>query len=1144
MSLQFILGASGSGKSSCLYHMISREAAEHPERNYIVLVPDQFTLETQKTLAEMSGRGGILNIDVLSFHRLAYRVFEEVPALQKTVLEDMGKMLLLRKVLSEQKENLGYFKHGLYRPGFLDECKSFLCELTQYSVEDEDFDRMEEIFGGQRLVAGKLEDIRLIYGALKEKMGDTYMMAEELVPQLTGVAASIPMLQDSVICLDGFTGFTPTQYELLSVLLGVCGRMIVTVTIDRTNRRDSVFRISQDTIKKLSRLAEEIPTGIEEPVMTGKGAQLTPYRLAGSAVLDFLEQQLFSYSGAHWKGEAEGVRIRVCRRESDEAAYVARTIWWLVREEGYRYDDIAVVTGDIAAYEQPLAREMERMGIRYFMDCKKNIGANALAEYLISFMEMYRRNMDYESTFRFLRCGLSPLEPEETDVLENYVIAQGRRGIRSYQREWQYATKRTDLVLVNEYREKLMASVGEACAGLRGGKKTVREFTVILYRLIVKNKLYERLREQGKRFEESGDVILAREYQGIYRLVMELFDEMVKLLGGETVTFREYEELLKAGISGGLMGFVPPESNQVVVGDVERSRLKDIKVLFFIGVNDDRIPKRQGSPGILSEGERKRIAEGGVQLAPTPEEQSATEQFYLYLTMTKASEKIYLTFSKIGSDGSSKRPAYLIHQVHGLFPSAAVEDEDAALLPGCAEEQRVAAVFGTDRGRSYLIRQLADGDYRDDPCWWELASYYQKREPGLLPGLLAMRRPGKEQSAISREAAGLLYGDRIFGSVSRLERFAACPYAHYIIYGLGLRERERHDVDYLDFGNVFHGAMEHFSHELEERGITWKDMAGEEAETLAEDSVEYAVQDYGGHKFFQSKRTEFVIRRMKRVLKSAVWGMWRQKKEGEYEQRSSEQKFSSAFELGEGKKMTLGGVIDRVDTCEKPGETHVKIVDYKTSEHKLALDRVYYGLQLQLVTYMQAALEMQGREHPGGKSVPAAMLYYWIRESMVDWREEPEEERRRRELEEFRCRGYVNDGTELLGELDQNLVDGEELCRGTSSQVIPVRVNASDGKLSANSAVMSTEQFEKLMSHADKKIREFGGRIYEGEIRAAPFQMSGETGCSHCRLQGICGMEEKTLARRAREFQPMREEEVWEVLYGRDSVDGGTEEDH
>lgn len=1136
MSLQFILGGSGSGKSTYLYHMISKEAAEHKNQNFLVLVPDQFTLETQKTLVEQSGRNGILNVDVLSFHRLAYRVFEEVPALRKTVLEDMGKMMLLRKVFAEQKSNLKYFKRGLYKPGFLDECKSFLCELMQYAIDEEDFDRMEESLGGEGLMAWKIQDLRLIYHELKKKMGDTYMMAEELVSQLTGVAASVSLLQNSVICLDGFTGFTPTQYELLGELLACCDRMIVTVTTDRTGRRKNVFSISTDTMTRLSKMAAEVPVVIEEPVITGKGKAKIPYRVAGSKELSFLEEHIFSYGKERWQEEVSDLMIRVCRRESDEAAFVARKIWQLVEEQGYSYDDIAVVTGDIAAYEQHLAREMKRMGIRYFMDYKKSIGANAMAEYLISFMEMYRKGMDYESTFRFLRCGLSPLTPEETDILENYVVAQGRRGFRSYQHEWEYAVDKIDLVLVNEYRVKFMETVQETFTELRGGKKTVKEFTEILYRLITRNNLYERIQETRIRFEEEGNVLLAREYKSIYRLMMELFDELVELLGTEKVSFYEYEELLSAGISEGLVGFVPPSANQVMVGDVERSRLKNIKVLFFLGVNDDRIPKRQGGPGILSEGERKKIADSGIELAPSAEKQAYTEQFYLYLTLTKPSDLLILTYSKMGGDGSSKRPAALIHSIRQMFPEIELEEDE--------KQSSLQEILGTDRGRSYLISHLADGSFRQDMCWWELAAYYQKKEPEFLPGLLSMRESGKGKSRLSKEAAELLYGKQIYGNVTRLEQFARCPYAHFILFGLGLKEREEYSVAAFDYGNVFHAAMEHLSHILEEQERQWQDVPEGEVRQMAADCVEYAIGGYKGQMFHQSKRVEFMVTRMKSVMENTVWSIWKQMKEGAFVQTYSEKRFSGRDELSalkiplsDGRYMVFGGQIDRVDTCDIDGERLIKIIDYKSGSHSLSLSKVYYGLQLQLVTYMAAAMELEEKNHPDTKAVPAAMLYYQMKEPELAWQKESEAEHESRILKEMKCTGYVNDAPEILEKIDHRLAEDGEIRPGGTSAVVPVSIKKSDGKFTENSRILSTEQFETLILHTRKKMEEFGNRIYDGEIEAAPYQMASESGCDHCNLKGICGMEKKELAERVREYPNMGEKEVWEVLYGRDSVD-------
>lgn len=1128
MSLQFVMGGSGSGKSTWLYRMLCEEASVFRDKKYLVLVPDQFTLETQKTLVEQCG--GILNIDVLSFHRLAYRVFEEIPALQKTVLEDMGKMMLLRSVFTEQKDRLQYFHKGLYKPGFLDECKSFLCELMQYAIEDDDFDAMEESVGKNSVMARKIQDIRLIYHAFREKMGDTYTTAEELVPQLTRVVSSMEKLQGATVVLDGFTGFTPTQYDLLRELMLCCDRMFVTVTTDRTGKRGQVFSLSTDTVTRLSEIAIESHVEICEPVVTGKGKEKIPYRLSKNAELAFLEEHLFSYDRIWWKEAVSSIEITACRKESAEAAWVAQRIFWLVEEEGYRYEDIAVVTSDIASCEQNLRTEMNKMGIRYFLDYKKNIATNALAEYLLSFLEMVRRGFDYESTFRFLRGGLSPLLAEETDILENYVLASGKRGIRAYRENWEYKVRRVDTVLVNAYREKFVSAVDEAVCEISGGKKTVYEFTGILYRLIVKNNLYDRIREICLKWEEEGKQTLAAEYRRVYRLLMDLFDEMVELLGEETVTFAEYQDILASGVSEGLMGFIPPEPNQVMIGDVKRSRLKDIKILFFMGVTDDRIPSSQGTPGILSENDRRRIAQAGVVLAPSDEEKSFTEQFYLYLTLTKASEKLILTYSRMGEEGSSKRPAYLIRQINSLFPRLVIEKEE--------EDHSVKHILGCDMGRSYLVTHLAGGTFHRDPIWWEIASWYERKDPRSVAGLLSYRLSDHSASSLSKEAAACLYGSAIYGSVTRLERFARCPYAHFILYGLDLKERENYTIGFSDYGNVYHEAMEHFSHQLEESGKRWKDLTLEEVYAWADLGVDYATERYRGDLFYQSKRTEFMRERIKKIVRISCWGLWEQMKAGNFEQLYSEKKFfggegleSLTIALPEGKKMILGGQIDRVDLCETDGVNLIKIMDYKSGSTSLELDRVYHGLQLQLLTYMAAALELEKKRQPHRIASPAAMLYYRMDEPELPWKEESEGAARERLLSALKCKGYISDDPAVLEKIDESLV-GE----GRRSLMYPVGFKK-DGSFDRYSHILSDEQFSLLMQHTHKRLEESGCRIYDGEIAAKPYSFQNESGCDYCMFSDICGVKEKERAGCSRDLAEVEEDEIWEVLHGRYHMD-------
>lgn len=1117
MALQFIFGSSGSGKSTELFNRICTQAQKNANTQFLVLVPDQFTLETQRTLVEKNTGKGILNIDVLSFHRLAYRAFEEVPALRKTVLEDMGKMMLLRKVFVEQKNNLQYFKRGLHRTGFLDECKSFLCELTQYAIEDEDFDKMLEAVENDSLMGLKLMDLRLIYNEFKKKLGDSYMMAEELVPQLTRVVSSLEMMKKCVICLDGFTGFTPTQYELLGEMLKCCETMYITVTMDKMMHRGNVFQISTDTVRRLTKIASEQGVLIEEPIWTGKGKEHIPYRLANNEELSFLEKNIFSFTDERWEEEPKNLEMVLCHRDLEEAAYVARRIWWLVKEQGYDYEEIAVVTANIANYEQELSKEMTRLNIPFFLDYKKSIGANAMAEFIMSFCNMVDKGMDYESTFRFLRCGLSPLTREEVDLFENYVLARGYRGLATYQKEWQEQVEHLDLIQINEYRQMFLNSVEKTMQQLMGGKKSVREFTKILYQMLIDNDIYSKLQEKSKQFEEQGKKILAREYKSIYRLMMNLFDEYVELLGTEQVTFREYTELLAAGANEALIGFIPPTSHQVVVGDVHRTRLKNIKVLFFLGVNDDSIPKSKDAPGILSEMERRKLNEIGVELAPDTEDAFYTEQFYLYLALTKASEKVILTHSLIKSDGSSKRPAYLIEQIKKLYPALKIQWEEG--------EQSIQKILGSDNGKSYLLHHLADDSYEEDEIWWGIAAYYEEKQPGILQELLQIRNSSKGKMPLRKEATERLYGKILEGSVTRLEQFVKCPFAHFARYGLRLKERVQFEISGVDHGNIFHKSMEHFSHELEKREKEWQDLTEEEAKELAGQCVEYVVGRYEGDKYFQSKRAEFMVRRMKNELVNSVWAMWRQMKAGNFYQYYTEKYFTGSKEEGlealripleEGNEINLSGVIDRVDVSSTEEGELVKIVDYKSSDwFDLSLVEMYYGLQMQLITYMAATKEMLQKEMPEKNIIPAAMLYYAIKEKNLEWKKESEEEHENRLLESMQSKGYVN--------------------------VDPVVQENMDSEYKKT---MSTIQFERLMNHSKEKMKECGEQIMQGDIEVAPYSYDGRSGCDYCSYAGVCGKNYEGEKALAREFKPMKDEEVWEELYERSQMDDGSREDN
>lgn len=1124
MALQFIMGSAGSGKSTFLYDMIARQAAEHRDKQYFVLVPDQFTLETQKTLVERSGAGGILNIDVLSFHRLAFRVFEQLPALERTVLEDTGKTMLLRKVLSEQKDRLVYFKKGMDKPGFLDECKSFLCELMQYGIrEDSEFKKLSEL-------GPKFEDIRWLYECFQEKMGDAYMMAEELTVQLTRVVHEMEGIRGSVICLDGFTGFTPTQYELMERLLGLCDEMYVTVTTDATGKRGGIFQISQETIKSLTRLANRIPVEVRPPVIAGKGAGKKPYRFREDGELAFLERNLFCYPCSVWQDRTEDVSLYIGRKPQEEAAYVARKIWWLTAEGKYQFQDIAVITGDIPAYEQLLSTEFSKMGIRYFMDAKKNIGANWVAEYIQSVLAMYRTNMDYESTFRFLRCGLSPLTREETDFLENYVIATGKRGFSAYDKEWQYPAGTLPLDGINASRQKLCGCLRELFQDLGGAKKTVEEYTRALYAFLVRQEVYEKMLAQSEVFAGEGEELLAREYRNVYKVVMNLFDEMVELMGDERVSMEEYQQLLAAGISEGLVGFIPPKANQVVVGDMVRTRLKDIKILFFVGFSDDLVPGGMQAPGIVNSRERRQIEQMGITLAPTGNKKMVNDLFYLYLLVTKPSEKLIFSYSENTAAGESRHESYILTKIRKIFPQMNV-------VVG-QEESGAEKCLGTDRGIDFLLSGLRQEEIRsgkDRNAWWELWKHYRDAEDfPWLKQAAARSLEGRKEGKLSEQALRYLYENELYGSITKLEQFAKCPFAYFILYGLALKERQEYTVAAPDFGNVVHDTLKRLSDRMQDKKMQWRQMDETTITQMVGECVEQSVGAYRDVLFRQSKRMEYMITRIKRMMVRTVQAISEQMRRGAFEQRYSEAGFSyhdnlpsMKISLGGEKKLVFSGIIDRIDTYEDEENVFVKVVDYKTGGVKLSLNSVFHGLQMQLVLYMAAALDMEKQKHPDKNVMPAGMLYYYVKDPVIRL-EGAQDDRDLQEemLKEYQCGGYVSEDARVLQKLDSVFGTNGYLEHGVKSSCVPVNVTAK-GEFGRYAKVMSDAQWDKLIAHTMKQAAEFGTEIMEGNIAVSPYRLGAETGCDYCGLRGICGMERSEFAEKCRTMEEKDEESIW-----------------
>lgn len=1107
MPLKFVFGPSGSGKSSYLYQHVIQESMKYPERNYIVLVPEQFTMQTQKDLVMMHERKGIMNIDVLSFARLAYRVFEETGGGGLPVLDDEGKNLILRKIAGDYESELKMLGGHMKKQGYISEVKSVISEFTQYDIGEDEIERVMESAGESSRLYYKLADIRLLYRGFTDYLQEKYITKEELLDVLSCEVEKSERLKNSTVVLDGFTGFTPVQDRLLGELMRHCREVIVTVTMDRRGNPYvyehpyQLFALSKQMVTSLLQIAKQNKIPVEEPVEL---YDHVPWRFKEQEALAFLEKHLFRYGAGAYEKEQEQVKLHLAKNPREEAYAVAEQVRRMMREDRYRLRDIGVIVSDMDVYADHLKQAFIKYDIPFFMDHKRSILLNSFVEYIRSVLHMAEQSFSYESVFRFLRTNLAGFTYEEIDELENYVIGLGIKGYKHWQEKWTRKLRgmaQEDLDKMNHYRRQLVEKVDGLIYVLRQRRKTVADITRAIYEFMVQENLQVRLAEQEELFKAKGELALAREYAQIYRIVIELFDKFVELLGDEQVSLSEYCKLLDAGLEEARVGVIPPEVDQVVIGDMQRTRLKDIKALLFAGANDVYLPGALLRNGLLSELDREKFAREKLTLSAGGKEKAYVQKFYLYLNLTKPSEKLDIYYSKVSADGKSVRPSYLIQELQKLFPKLKVRDEERYL-----KEQELTENIGFDR----MIREFVQKRHETDGAWCELYNWY-KKNPKWQEKVERFLEAGyyrKPLDALTEEAAKRLYGEEFETSITRMERFAVCAFSHFLTYGLGLREREEYDFQAADLGNVCHRALERFSYKVEREAGDWLKLTEEKRKQYVEESVEEAIADYGNSILYSSSRNAYLIVRMKRMLEKTVWALTKQLAAGDFKPAAYELRFAN-------------GKIDRVDTCEDGDCVYVKVIDYKTGSKSFDVTALYHGFQLQLMVYMDAALQMEQKKHPEKEILPAGVFYYRIQDPLIDRPKEGEEQESI--LKELKPDGMISLEKEVLGHLDHCMV-GE-------SSVIPVKYNK-NGSLSKSSKAASAQDFYLMMKYAVNKVEEIRQKILSGDVKVNPYRRGTETSCDYCSYRQICGFDTKMEGYRYREIEAMSVDKVIQAMKG------------
>lgn len=1145
MSLQLILGTPGSGKTVWMNEYIINESLKNPEKKYLILVPEQFTMETQRLIVQEHPRRGTMNIDVLSFVRLAHKVFAEMGCEDYVVLDDMGKCVILQKAALKHADSLKVFGRNLKRRGFISELKSMLSELYQYGISPKQLESARSGLSDRSILSGKLADMITVYRAFAGELEEGTITAEEILPVMCRFLPESAVIRDAVIALDGFTGFTPVQYQVLSLLLRYGSRILVTVTVDplQDYRREAqiheLYYLSRHTIVRLLELAGEQEVVCEPDICifrseqerktalkrsSGREAVMITAekgRFCDSAELAFLEKHVLRFSRDRFEkagSVCNALQLSVCRSPADEVRSICSRIYDLVMNRGYRYRELAVITGNPEAYAPLLKQELEYYGIPFFVDQKNSLMDNPLVEYIRGLFEIVLKDFSYESIFRFLKCGLGNCSREDRDYLENYVIAAGVRGHRKWSENWERPRRSgiyTDFDRLNRIRKQVADPLLELKENWTGKKITVRRRIEVLVHFLQEQQVEGQMLQKSKELRRTGHLLLCKEYEQAYGLVMDLLDEIETLMGEEILSLQDFSACFDSGLEEIRVGLIPACTDRLVVGDMERTRLSGIRVLFFAGVNEGQVPKNSSGGGIFTDYDKEQLLACDIELSPTGRMSSFMDRFYLYLALTRPSDRLYISYTKNDGDGKAMRPASCIMEILSLFPGLAVLDEETG--EGTC---RLSSPAGSWR---YLVQGFADPENSmKDPLWMQLFCYFYQQKREVVEQLLCAVGDGYEEESLTEELAKRLYGQALQASVSRLEQQAACAFSHFLRYGLKLGEREVFSFETADMGSLFHSALEKYFRKIKEEKLDITAVEESRRKELVKICVAEAAGELGSDILGDTARNRWLAGKMVKITDRTVWALGEQLKEGGYETDGCEVVFepdsTEAFtiELTPEIRMMLRGRIDRVDTREEGDRLYVRIIDYKSGSRTFDLVSVYYGLQIQLVFYMEAAQENLKRRNRRLSVLPGGVLYYNINDPVVD---------RTPGMNDEDVEAAILNSLQMNGMVTQASLDEESR-------------QSAEKKKGGKIAVVSDRQFSALQGHVHETVRSLGKEIMEGHIAVNPYIKGQISACTWCSYKSICGFDRKRRGYGYRNLSSMSKENVWEQIMEEEEEDG------
>ena len=1092
MGLKIIYGRAGSGKSEYCFREISKIIDK--EKNIYLITPEQFSFTAEKRLMETVGKKAIINAEVITLSRMADRALQDIGETRKS-LSKTGKAMLVFDILNKNKKNLKFLGKSDEN---IDLGINSITELKKHGVTTEKL--KEEIQNIEsKYLQTKLEDILLLYENYEQAINSEYIEETDKLTKLSQHIQEIEFLKDSIIYIDEFSGFTYPEYQVIKELAKVTKEINITICTDKLEIPEKpdtdIFYSSKITINKLMQILEK------ENIKPEKAIYLEDSPRFKTKELKFLEKNIYNKKSTKYAEKVENLHLFLAKNQYTEIEYVAKEITKLVRDKKLRYREIGIITKDIEKYSNLAKAIFTKYNIPVFIDEKRELSQNIIIQYILSIFDIMQKNFSKESVFNYAKMGFLKIDQEDIFELENYCTKWGikqNKWKKDFKYEINEEDKKQKIEHLNELRKIIINPILKLKDEIQK-EKTAENITKKIYEFIQENNIEEKLQEKIEKLEENGNIDLANEYKESYQVLIDILDEIVNIFSKKNLSIEEYYQILKIGLKNSGLGKIPGTQDQVTIGDVERSRSHKVKAIFIIGINDGSFPSIKKEEGFLGDEDRQILKQDGIELAKGTLENLYEDNFNIYKALATAENEIYLSYCSADNEGKSLRPSVLIHKIKKIYPE--LQETSDVVNP----KYEITNKLATYEELLENIAKKQEGK-EVEKTWNTVYNYYIKSQDMKqklkqdLEGINYTNIPQNLDSNLVEK----LYGNTLTTSVSKLERYQSCNFSYYLQYGLKLKEKEELKVQNFDTGSFMHETIDTFFKKVKEQNIKLGDLTADEEKIkeIVNKIIEEELENGKNYSFKETAKYKILVRRLKRIISKALKFIIESLVYSDFSIEGTEIEFDKKgkykpieIPLENGKKVEIIGKIDRIDTAISEDGKYLRIIDYKSSAKNIDLNEVYAGLQIQLLTYLDAACKEEDL-------IPAGVLYFGLIEQMIKADKKITEQEIDNKLREnFKMKGLILADVKVIEMQDNNLKNG-----GTS-KIIPAGITSKGEINKRSTSGVNSEEFKILQKYIIKTIKEISKEILKGRIELKPYNKKGKTPCEYCSYKSICGFD-------------------------------------